>query len=275
MSTLRDRPFSFDVSAYPALPRLRGLFVVGTDTNVGKTLLAGAIARSLRRQGQTVEVFKPVATGCRRTPAGLVSEDAEFLAWAAESRRPLWEITPVRYVPAVAPNVAAERTGVPVDLEAIFAAYRRLVGQADAVIVEGVGGLLCPITDDFWVIHFVKMTRLPVIIVARAGLGTINHTLLTLHAARSAGLPVAGVLVNRYEIETPLSEEQAAAKGDAVLAMHTNPRQIAERGRVNVLALVPEEAENSVSRACIGPDTQFAVDTVDWRTILERARESA
>ncbi|MBN1555929.1 MAG: dethiobiotin synthase [Phycisphaerae bacterium] len=257
-----------DVQA--TLPRLRGLFVVGTDTAVGKTLIAGAIARALRKTGESVEVFKPVASGCRKTPAGLISEDAEFLAWAAESKRTLAEIVPVRYAPAVAPNVAAERTKTPVDLDAIFDAYARLKGQADAVVVEGVGGLFCPITDDFWVIHFVKMTRLPVVIVARAGLGTINHTLLTLHAARSAGLNVAGVVVNRYEIETPLSDEQAAVKGDAVLAMHTNPQQIADRGKVKVLALVPDEAENSVADARIGPNTQFVIDAVEWGQIADR-----
>lgn len=268
MTTSRD-PFSLDVSSFPALPCLRGLFVVGTDTDVGKTLIAGAIARTLRKTGRSVEVFKPVASGCRRTPAGLVSEDAEFLAWASESRRLLAEINPVRYAPAVAPNVAAEFTKTPVDLTAVFDAYARMEGQADTVIVEGVGGLLCPLTDDFWVIHFAKMTQLPVVIVARAGLGTINHTLLTLHAARSAGLNVAGVIVNRYEIESPLSDAQASAKGDGVLAMHTNPSQIAERGHVKVLALVPDEAENSVSDARIGPETQFAVDAVDWKRMAD------
>jgi dethiobiotin synthetase len=267
MNTSPD-PFDFDVSAYPALPRLRGLFVTGTDTGVGKTLIAGAIARSLRKRGLSVEVFKPVATGCRRTSVGLVSEDAEFLAWCAESKRTLVDINPVRYAPAVAPNVAAERTKQPVDLEAIFSAYRDLQGAADAVVVEGVGGLLCPISDDFWVIHFARMTRLPLVIVAQPGLGTINHTLLTVHAARSAGLSVAGVIVNRYELETPLSDEQAAARGDAVLAMHTNPAQIARHSQAPVLALVPLEAANNVAKARIGPNTQFAIDAVDWESFI-------
>jgi len=258
MTTSPD-PFAFDIGAFPPLPRLSGLFVAGTDTHVGKTLLAGAIARSLRKTGRSVEVFKPVATGCRTTPAGRVSEDAEFLAWAAESHRPLAEITPVCYVPAVAPNVAAERIGRPVDLQTIFDAYARLRGAADCVVAEGIGGLLCPITDDFWVIHFAKMTALPIVIVARAGLGTINHTLLTLQAARAAGLRIAGVIVNRYE-------------ADASLAMQTNPQQIAERGGVEVLALAPEEACNSVADARIGPQTQLAVDTVDWLRFLAPER---
>ncbi|MCJ7543769.1 MAG: dethiobiotin synthase [Phycisphaerae bacterium] len=261
------------MSGYPPLPRLAGLLVTGTDTEVGKTLIAGAIARSLRRRGRSVEVFKPVATGCRHAREGLISADAEFLAVCADSRRTLAEITPVRYAAALAPNVAAAREHRPVDLAAVFEAYRRLAGAAEAVIVEGVGGLLCPITDDFWGVHLARLLALPVVIVARAGLGTINHTLLTLHAARSAGLEVAGVIVNRYRLELAAAREltdpaQPYTRGDADLAIHTNPAQIADRGRAAVLAIVPEEDASSVERATIGENTQFAIDQVDWERIL-------
>ncbi len=262
-----------DVSAWPRLPKLAGLFVTGTDTDVGKTLVAGAIARCLRARRRRVEVFKPVATGCRRDREGLISSDAEFLAACAESRRTLAEIAPVRYAAALAPNVAAERAGKPVDLDAIFEQCRRLKGAAEAVIVEGVGGLMCPITDDFWAVHLAKMMLLPLVIVARAGLGTINHTLLTLHAARSAGLTVAGVVINRYQLEPAAAAQlakpgQPYTRGDADLAIHTNPVQIAKRGRVPVLAVVPEEAANDVERNRIGENTQFAIDQVDWDGII-------
>lgn len=261
------------MSRYPPLPLLAGLLVTGTDTEVGKTLIAGAIARCLRRRGRSVEVFKPVATGCRRGREGLISADAEFLAACADSRRTLAEIAPVRYAAALAPNVAAAREHRPVDLEAIFEAYRRLAGAAEVVIVEGVGGLLCPITDEFWVVHLARLLALPVVVVARAGLGTINHTLLTLHAARSAGLDVAGVVVNRYRLEPAAAKQladpaQPYTRGDADLAVYTNPQQIADRGRTKVLAIVPEEDANSVERATIGENTQFAIDQVDWERIL-------
>ncbi len=267
------QPFDFDVSRYPPLPKLCGLLVAGTDTEVGKTLIAGAIARSLRRRGRSVEVFKPVATGCRHGREGLISADGEFLAACADSRRMLAEITPVRYAHALAPNVAAAREHRPVDLEAIFEAYRRLAGAAEVVIVEGVGGLLCPITDDFWLVHLARLLALPVVIVARAGLGTINHTLLTLHAARSAGLEVAGVVVNRYRLEPAAAKQladpaQPYTRGDADLAIYTNPQQIADRGRTKVLAIVPEEEANSIELATIGENTQFAIDQVDWERIL-------
>jgi len=255
----------------PQLPQLKGVFVTGTDTEVGKTLIAGAIARNLRQAGRDVEVFKPVASGCRRGREGLISSDAEFLAACADSKRPLAEITPVRYRPALAPNVAAERTGRPVDLEAIFDAYRRLEGACECVVVEGVGGLLCPLDDRFWVIHFARMTGLPVVVVARGGLGTINHTLLTIHAARGAGLHVAGVIVNRYSVEAALHKSLAAGEakkaGDADIAMLTNPRQIADRGDVEVLALVPDDPHSSVEKVRIGRGVRFAVDQVNWASL--------
>ena len=258
MNTLPNPGFDFDVSAMPALPKLPGLFVTGTDTEVGKTLVAGAIARSLRRTGTRVAVFKPVASGCRRSREGLISSDAEFLAACADSTLPLAEIAPVRYLSPLAPNVAAQREGRAVDLGAVFKAYRRLAGQADLVVVEGIGGLLCPLSDEFWCIHLARMMDLAVVIVARPDLGTINHTLLTLHAARSANLRVAGVVVNRYRPDDAPTPD---------LSVSTNPAQIAERGRTPVLALVPDEPGNSVEDATLGADTRFVVDQVDWRRI--------
>jgi len=261
--------FDFDTAAYPPLPAMRGLFVTGTDTEVGKTIIAGAIALHLRRAGKAVEVFKPVATGCRRSRSALLSADAEFLAACADSKRTLSEISPLCYSAAVAPNVAARREGKTVDLDAIFDAYKHLSAEhAGAVIVEGIGGLLCPISDEFWVIHLAKMMRLPVVLVVRAGLGTINHTLLTLHAAGSAGLNVVGVVINRYPIEAAAIEAQGPNQRAADLATLTNPDQIAHLGRVPVLAIVPDEPDNSVQEATIGPDTQFAIDQVPWEKII-------
>ena len=256
-----------DIAALPDLPRLPGVFVTGTDTEVGKTVIAAAICRSLREAGVQVEPFKPAATGCRRSPGGLISEDAELLAAAAESTRTLAQIAPLRYPAALSPNVAARRAGKKVDIETMLDEYRRLEGACDAVVVEGVGGLMCPISDDFWVIHLAAMTHLPLVIVARPGLGAINHTLLTVHAARAAGIRIAGVVINRYEADPSMTEEQAAGKGDAVLAMHTNPQQIADRAGVPVLALVPEDRATSVRDAEVGRGVQFAVDTVDWRRV--------
>lgn len=259
MNTSRPKGFDFDVSAWPELPAGRGLFVTATDTGVGKTLVAGAIAACLGGRGQAVEVFKPVATGCRHGGGGqLISEDAEFLAACADSSRMLAEINPVRYAKPLAPNIAARRAGRAVDLQAIFDAYAALVAGGKPVIVEGIGGLMCPISDELWVVHLARMMGLPVVVVARPDLGTINHTLLTLAAARSAGLVVAGVVINRYLVE--------AGKPD--IATETNPAQIATLGGVRVLTIVGEDPASSVADAMLGEGAKFAIGQVDWQRLI-------
>ena len=258
MSSSPNDMTDIDVSAYPSLPRGRGLFITGTDTGVGKTVVAGGIAWVLRQAHEGVEVFKPVASGCRLNPrGGLISSDTEFLAACADSKRPLSDITPLTFREALAPNVAAARADKPVDLQGVFDGWARLTESNLPIIVEGVGGLLCPLSDDVWVIHLAKLLGLPLVIVARPDLGTINHTLLTLHAARSAGLTVAGVVINRW----PADPEPIDT------AVKTNPQQLIERGHVEILARVPNDADTDVDNATLGLETQLALKQVDW---LER-----
>lgn len=257
----RGPTIDLDVSAYPSLPAARGLFVTGTDTEVGKTLIAGAIARNLCGTGRRVGVFKPAASGCRLGADGeWVSQDAEFLAACAGRPHPADLVAPQRFAEPLAPNVAASRAGQTVDLQVIFRAYRQIAADSECVIVEGVGGLLCPISDGFWVIHLAMLCRLPVVIVTRPNLGTINHTLLTLHAAGSAGLTVAGVVVNR---------SPRATDDPAVL---TNPDQIAGRGGVRVLAVVPDDPGSSVAQLKVGAVAQDAVDRVPWSEIVDAGK---
>jgi dethiobiotin synthetase len=248
-----------DTSRWGELSKARGLFITGTDTEVGKTVVAGAIARQLRMDGQDVEVFKPAASGCWRDGSGqLVSGDAAFLAACADSQRPLAEITPVRFQEPLAPNVAAARAEQAVDLQAIFDGWRRIAETGRTVIVEGVGGLLCPISDDFWVIHLARMLAMPVVIVARPDLGTINHTLLTVHTARSAGLNVAGVVINRMPVDPDPRD----------IPSETNPEQIALRGDVEVLTRIPNDKLTDLDKARLGPETQLAISRVDWAKII-------
>ena len=264
-----DAAFDFDVSRWEAPPPARGLFVTATDTEVGKTLVAGAIARHLSRRGRRVGVFKPAASACRRDRGQLVSADAEFLAACADSPHVLSEIAPLRYAAPLSPNVAAEREGRPADVAEVLSAYGKMAAETDVMIVEGVGGLLCPISDEFWVIHLARLIALPLVVVARAGLGTINHTLLTLHTARSAGLYVAGVVINRYPPELLADVQQPAAAMAGDVSALTNPYQIAARGRTGILAIVPDDPETSVERIMIGPDTQYAIDQVDWDALAD------
>ncbi|MFW6153815.1 MAG: dethiobiotin synthase [Planctomycetota bacterium] len=245
---MADAAPSWDVSAWPSVPAVRGVFVTATDTEVGKTMIAGAIAAHLRERGRRVGAFKPAASGCRVVDGTLISDDAEFLTACAGAEA----VVPLKFAEPLAPNVAAARAGEGVDVGAILAAYRRMAAESECIVVEGVGGLLCPIADDVWVIHLAKLCRLPLVIVARPGLGTINHTLLTLHAARSAGLEVAGVVVNRYP------------EGDADAATATNVEQIARRGNVEVLAVVPDDPDASVEAGRLGPAVREAIASVAW-----------
>jgi dethiobiotin synthetase len=226
-----------------------GLFVTGTDTGVGKTVVAGAIADWFRRRQNRVAVLKPVATGCVRRREGLVSEDAEFLAVCADARHPLDLICPQRYVDPLAPAVAAERAKQPLDWEPVQRSIDLMSRGSDVMIVEGVGGLMVPLDAKHTVRDVARWLKLPAVVVARPGLGTINHTLLTVDALRSAGVTVAGVVVNRYPAE------------NAGIAEEGNPRAIEKWGRVPVLAIVPEER---IEAAVLPAGIVAAVETVDW-----------
>ncbi len=226
-----------------------GLFITGTDTGVGKTVVAGAIADWFRRQGKVAGVCKLAATGCEHRREGLVSEDAEFLAVCADSRFPLDVIAPVRYAEPLAPAIAAERAKQPVDWAAIDRSIQEISRESDVLVVEGVGGIMVPMDAKHTVLDAAKWLNLPTVVVARAGLGTINHTLLTLHALRMAKVPIAGVVINRYPADMPGAAEE------------TNPRAIEKWGKVNVLTIVPEEPLKATG---IPGGIRAAIDRVDW-----------
>lgn len=228
---------------------LPGLFITATDTEVGKTVVAGAIADWFRRRGHRAGVLKPFATGCAHRREGLVSEDAEFLAHCADARFPLDVICPVRFAEPLAPRVAAERAKQPVDWNALNRSLRMIQAGSDVLIVEGIGGVMVPLDERHTVIDLMQWMRLPAVIVARAGLGTINHTLLTLHALRTANISVAGVVINRYPAD------------NASVAEETNPRVIEKVGKVPVLCIVPDE---KISDARLPTGIISAVETVDW-----------
>jgi dethiobiotin synthetase len=179
-----------------------GLFITGTDTGCGKTTVACALARSARDAGQRVRVLKPVETGCEPDAAGeLRPLDALALAEAAGDDGPLERVCPYRLRLPVAPPVAADYEGVTIDLGRIDKAYAAASASADLVLVEGAGGLRVPIVPGFEMADLALRLGLPLLVVCRARLGTLNHTLLTLEAAERRGLEVAGVCISHTEPE--------------------------------------------------------------------------
>lgn len=195
----------------------RGVFITGTDTAVGKTLVTAGLARALVARGVNVGVMKPVETGCRsgrdsHDDGG--ASDAVRLRRAAGSRDALGLIAPYRLRLPLAPMVAAARERRRISPGRLIAAYRTLAGRHDVMLVEGIGGLLVPLTAQDSVADLICRLGLPVLIVARAGLGTVNHTLLTLEAARARKITVLGVVLNTT---TPRRHGPAERTGAAAL----------------------------------------------------------
>ncbi|ADB49996.1 dethiobiotin synthase [Conexibacter woesei] len=176
---------------------MRGCFVTGTDTGVGKTVVAAAIVAALRARGDaSVTAFKPVVTGTDEPPDRDWPPDHVLLARTAGTTPEA--VSPFTFGPAVSPHLAAELARRPLDPRALRAAFATAAARAEIVVAEGVGGLLVPLAADYLVRDFARDAGLPLVIAARPGLGTINHTLLTIDAARAAGLTVAGVAITPW-----------------------------------------------------------------------------
>lgn len=186
---------------------MSGIFITGTDTGVGKTVVAAAIAAALAARGLSVGVMKPVETGCCRIGERLIPADAMQLIEASGSDDPLELINLYAFEQPLAPSLAAQQERTTIDLLRIEQRYAELATRHRVMVVEGAGGLLAPLTPDKTMRDLASALRLPVLIVTRNALGTINHTALTVEAARRA-CQVAGIVLNHA---TPDRDESAAS----------------------------------------------------------------
>jgi dethiobiotin synthetase len=201
---------------------VRGVFVTGTGTDVGKTVVAAAICAALRARGERVAAFKPVVSGTAERAYPDWPPDHELLA-ATTGEDPA-DVSPAVFEAPLSPHLAAALAGQPLDPAVLRAAFDTRAATADTVVVEGVGGLLVPLTPDYLVRDLACDLGLPLVVAASPGLGTINHTLLTLESARAAALTVAGVVL------TPWPDAPSAMEVD-------NRATIARLGGVDVAAL--------------------------------------
>jgi dethiobiotin synthetase len=212
---------------------MRGVFVTGTDTEVGKTVLAAAITAAAVAKGMQVAAFKPVVTGLDE-PVADWPRDHELLASVANAGQSPDDVAPHRFGPAVSPHLAD--VDHQVDPDALVAKAHAQAERADALVVEGVGGLLVPLANEYLVRDFAGELSLPVVIAARPGLGTISHSLLTIEAARAVALRIQAVVLTPWPDEPSAMErsnmETIERFGQVpVLGLaRTDPRHLAEAG---------------------------------------------
>jgi dethiobiotin synthetase len=184
-----------------------GIFVTGTDTGVGKTLVASALLRAFAFSGLRAVGMKPVATGCRADADDRANEDVAALIAASNVRAPIDLVNPYCFEPAIAPHLAAQLAGSPISLARIRECYLSLASLADRVVVEGAGGLLVPLSPREDLCDLVRFLGLSVVLVVGMRLGCLNHALLTAEAIRSRGLPFAGWVANRIDSAMPCFED--------------------------------------------------------------------
>lgn len=214
----------------------KGYFITGTDTGVGKTVVAGGLAALYKNRGLNIGVMKPIATGCKRVHNTLISDDAAFLKRSAEVDVEYELINPISLEQPFAPTVAARLSNTKIDLEKVRMAYDSLCERHEYLIVEGIGGLLVPVDEYYFVVDLANEMELPLIVVCRSNLGTINHTLLTVSYAREHGLDVKGIIMN-----------ESTEKCDDVTRM-TNAAEIKRLTNLPILGMIPFDKRLDVNK---------------------------
>lgn len=193
-------------------------FVTGTDTGAGKTTISAALIRHFVGAGLKSVGMKPIASGCEPVNGEWVNEDVTALRLASNVEAPLDLVNPYRFMPAIAPHIAAAQAGVEMDIEVIFAAYRQLRSMADVVVVEGAGGFLVPINTHETLADLAIKLDIPVILVVGMRLGCINHALLTVEAIRARGLKLAGWVANQIAPDMPMFDANLATLQQLIAA---------------------------------------------------------
>lgn len=235
----------------------KGVFITGTDTDAGKTVAAAAVLVSMLNAGIDAVPMKPVQTGATIKSSGWESPDLEFCLRMADLHPDAAEIrdmVPCIYKPACSPHLAAEKAGVAISFDRIRESFNRLLQKHERVVVEGAGGLLAPIDDSRTMVDLIAMLELPVILVARPGLGSINHALLSIRELRRSNLPLHGII---------FCETTNTGWGEIE---EDNVKTIARFGEVKVLGRVNHMVGLAEKHICPKDFADLATPllTIDW-----------
>ena len=204
---------------------MNGYFVTGTDTGVGKTAITAGIAGSLRKLGVNVGVMKPIATGYQQK-AGYKSSDVTILAEAAGIKDPEDLINPVFLPIPTSPYDASKLLSVPIDMPLILTKFKKLLSLHDVILIEGIGGIMTPITKNFFIADMIKAMTIETIIVTRATLGTLNHTVMTCKMCKDYDIKVKGLVINNFDEKGTPAEKSA-------------PTTLYELTGINIIGIIP------------------------------------
>lgn len=238
----------------------KGLVIIGTDTDIGKTFVSAALLSALRRRGIDTGYMKPLQSGAFRKEGILRAPDVEYiLEKTGKELEPgeYEEVSPVRLELPLAPAVAARLREKEIDLSRVLTSYQRLQEKHKCLLVEGVGGLMVPIAKNTLLPELIKSLNLPVLVVTGPGLGTINHTLLTVKIAGRLGIEVSGIIINNYPVEPDI-------------ATRTNPDVISRFLNADILGIIPRfENETLVD------NWEEIVDIVEEKVNISRVIKAA
>ena len=187
-----------------------GIFVTGTDTDVGKTYISEALIKHFCRQGFQTVGMKPIAAGAEIENGRLLNADVKAIVSASNVDAPIDQINPYVFAPAIAPHIAAQQAGIEIAIEPIMSAFKVLQQQADVIVVEGAGGFLVPINETLTMGDLAKALDVGVVLVVGVRLGCISHALLTVQSIEAKGLHLIGWVANRIEANMPAIEENIA-----------------------------------------------------------------
>jgi dethiobiotin synthetase len=187
---------------------MKAYFITGTDTGVGKTAITAGISGALRKAGVNVGVMKPIATGIPQK-IGFKSADVETIVDASNSKDPEDLINPVFLPIPTSPYDATKLLSLTVDVSRILSAFTKLLSLHDVLLVEGIGGIMTPITKQFFIADMIKMMDIETVIVTRATLGTLNHTVLTYEACKERSIQVKGIIINNFDENGSPAEKNA------------------------------------------------------------------
>jgi dethiobiotin synthetase len=227
----------------------KGIFVTGTDTGIGKTMVSAALARFLTERGLKVGVMKPAESGVN-DPSRL-GDDGSLLQWAANSHDTMEEISPYRLRAPLAPAHAAEKENIFIDFASLVATAQTLGRRHDFLIIEGAGGLMTPLSGGLLMADLAKEIGLPLLVVTTARLGTLNQTLLTIFAAQQMGIPVAGYLINRM----PKQPDEAA---------ETAPHNLSSLASADILGVLPEVDGSDREKVLTLNDSLKTLPSLPW-----------